>query len=653
MLVRGPDLARAGISVRIRDVPVQAPRGQILASTGQVLAASYTVYACYAVPAQVHSPAIYARLLAPALGFSEERLAKLLGRKQAIVWLSRRLDAAQVSRIKALHLSGVGLAPTTKRTYPYGALGGSTLGFTGIDNQGLEGIERVYESYLRGTDGAIGIEMDARNRALPEPRVTYKAPVAGNSVVLTLNLELQAIAEEEAKVTQQDTGARLVSVLMESVSDGSILAMAQSPSYDPGRFADYPVALRRNTAVTDVIPPGSTFKAITAASALAAGVVSPSDGFFDPGFIRVDGVPLHCWKRGGHGPIAFSDVVAKSCNVGFVEVGLRLGTQRFYQYLRAFHVIGKSGIDLPGDARSIFPQETAVKPIDLATMSFGQTLALSPMDLLSAVATIADGGVWHRPHLLKEITAPSGKLVAKVKPVGQRVIPTQAATTAVRLMEGVVTSGSGKQAKVPGYSIAGKTGTAQAVINGRYVEGKYISSFVGIGPANAPKIVMLVEVYEPVGPYYGGQVAAPVVGRAMTQALAVLGVPPAQKPPAGVPDLVGLTPAQVASAIKAAQLRSIHLGSGDKVTSQFPPAGAEIERGANVILYFGSGGRVEVPDLRGLTIGQAGQELGSLGLRMQVIGDGVVESQIPLAGTSVLRGSRVIVRASPRDSHNE
>lgn len=653
MLVRGPDLAKTGISVRIRDVPVQAPRGRILASDGQVLASSYTIYAAYAIPAQVKSPVEYARLLAPILGQPEDRIAKIMGMRQAIVWLSRRLDGKQVTRLNALALTGIGLAPTTKRAYPYGVFGGTTLGFTGIDNQGLEGLEKVYDHYLRGQDGAIGIEMDARNRALPEPRVSYDSPVAGDDVVLTLNLTLQAIAEEEAKAAQLDTGAKMVSVLMMDVQTGGVLAMAQSPAYDPGRFADYPMALRRNTMVTDVIPPGSTFKAITAASALAAGVVKPSDGFYDPGFVRVDGVPLHCWKQGGHGAIQFTDVVAKSCNVGFVEVGLRLGVQRFYAYMRRFHVIGRSGVDLPGDARSIFPLEPDVKPIDLATMSFGQTLALTPMDLISAISAIADGGVWHRPHLLKEIVAPSGKLVASAQTIGQRVVPAAAAATAIQLLEGVVQTGSGKPAKVPGYGIAGKTGTAQAVINGRYVEGKYISSFIGFGPTSAPRVAMLVEIYEPVGPYYGGQIAAPVVGRAMGQALAALGIPPQQPAPMGVPDVTGLLAGNAMKQIKDAGLQVTGLGQGDKVTAQFPPAGAEIQPGSQVVLYFGSGGRVAVPDLRGLTVEQAGRELGTLGLRMQVIGEGTVVDQVPLAGTSVLQGTRVTVRAKPPDSHNE
>lgn len=653
MLVRGPDLARAGMSVRIREVPVQAPRGEILASAGQVLAGSYTAYSAYAVPAQVRSPEEDARLLAPVIGRAPERIARLLRQRQAIVWLARRLDSGQMARIQALGLRGIGLAPTTRRAYPLGAFAGSTLGFTGIDSQGLEGLERVYDHYLRGRDGAIGIEMDARNRALAEPRVTYLAPIRGDSVVLTLNVQLQAIAEEEARVAQEDTGARLVSVLMLSVRDGGVLAMAQSPGYDPGRFADYPAAQRRNVAVTDVIPPGSTFKAITAASALAAGVVTPSDGFFDPGFVRVDGVPIHCWKAGGHGSIAFTDVVAKSCNVGFVEVGLRLGVQRFYHYLRLFHVIGRSGVDLPGDARSIFPPENLVKPIDLATMAFGQTLAMSPIDLISAVATIADGGVWHRPHLLKEIIAPSGKIVAKVQPVGQEVIPAQAAATAVNLLEGVVQRGSGVLAQVPGYGIAGKTGTAQAVINGRYVEGKYISSFIGFGPTSSPEVAMLVEIYEPVGPYYGGQIAAPVVGRAMSQVLAALGLPPTQSPAVGVPDVTGLSADQAVSRLRAAKLEAVRLGAGARVTSQFPPPGAAIRAGGGVILYFGAGGRVAVPDLRGLTVAQAGKELGTLGLRMQVIGEGTVVDQIPLPGTPVLQGSRVSIRAKPPDSHNE
>ncbi|MDA8345972.1 MAG: penicillin-binding transpeptidase domain-containing protein [Thermaerobacter sp.] len=653
MLVRGPELAHAGRSVRIRQVPVGAPRGQVITADGAVLAASKTTYALYAVPAQVKSPDLAAQALSSVLGIPADRLQGLLSRRVAIVWLQRRMTDQQVSEVRSLGIVGIGLAPQTAQVFPYGALAGATLGFTGIDNQGLEGLERTYDSALRGTSGSIGIEMDARNGPLPEPRVTYKAPVPGNSLVLTLRADVQRIAEEAAATARADTGAKAVQVIVMDTRTSAILGLAIDPSYNPASFGQYSTAQRRNTVVSDVLPPGSTFKAITTASALAAGVVTPQSPFFDPGFVRVDGIPVHCWKAGGHGAIDFGDVVAKSCNVGFVEVGLRLGVQRFYDYLKAFHVIGLTHVDLPGEARAIVPPQRLVKPIDLATMAFGQTLALSPIELISAISAIADGGIWHTPHVMKEIISPAGKVVQQWSDSGTRIVPQAAAQVAVNLLEGVVTRGSGRPAQIPGYKLAGKTGTAQAVINGRYVEGKYISSFVGFGPASSPQVAMLVEIFEPVGPYYGGQIAAPVVGRAMAQVLAALKIAPDVTPPTPIPDLLGQTATQAQQALTSAGMRATLLGQGVRVTSQFPPAGAAVTPGARVLVYLGAGGNVTVPQLTGLTVSQAGLILGRLGLILHVTGDGVIVQQEPQAGATLPRGAAVaVVAKEPPAAHN-
>ncbi len=653
MLVRGPDLADTGKQVRLRKIPVGAPRGEIVTADGVVLAGSRTTYQLYAVPRQVKDRPKVAAELAPIVQRSPDKLLKLLQQRVTLVWLARSLSDQQVAAIRALHVAGLGLAPKATRVYPNGKLAGAVLGFSGIDNQGLEGIERSYDKVLRGKNGAIGIEMDAYNRLLQQPRVTYTPPTPGDKVVLTLRSDVQQIATEAAETARADTGAKLVSVLVLDVRTGGVLGMALDPSYDPSDFAAYPAEQRRNAAVSDILPPGSTFKAITAAAALAQGVVTPDSGFYDPGFVRVDGVPLRCWKRSGHGSINFADVVAHSCNVGFVEVGLRLGTARFYDYLQKFRVLGTTGIDLPGEARSIVPPQARVKPIDLATMAFGQTLALSPISLISAIGAIADGGTWNQPHLMKEIEAPDGKVLSRWQGVSEQIVPQSAAKTAVRLLEGVVRKGSGRPAQVPGYDLAGKTGTAQAVINGRYVEGKYISSFVGFGPAQNPQVAMLVQIFEPVGPYYGGQIAAPVVGRAMGRVLAALKIPPRAAPPQPIPDLLGLSGQKAAASLKALGLSANLIGPGERVTSQFPPAGAAIQPGSRVLVYLGAGGEVTVPDLRSLTVDAAALALDRLGLRLRVDGEGKVVEQEPAPGAKLPLGGTVWIHAtSPPASHN-
>ncbi len=653
MLVRGPKLAQTGQQVRLRKIPVGAPRGEIATADGVVLAGSRTTYQLYAVPRQVPDRSRVAVELAATLHTTPDRLLKLLQQRTTFVWLARKLNDQQVAAIRALHIAGIGLAPQATRVYPNGKLAGAVLGFSGIDNQGLEGIERSYDSVLRGTNGQIGIEMDAYNRPLAQPRVSYTAPKAGDTVVLTLRSDVQQIAAEAAETARRDTGAKLVSVLVLDVRTGGVLGMALDPSYDPSEFAAYTTAERRNAAVSDVLPPGSTFKAITAAAALAQGVVTPSSGFYDPGFVRVDGVPLRCWKRSGHGSLTFADVVAHSCNVGFIEVGLRLGTSRFYDYLQKFRVLGATGIDLPGEARSIVPPQSRVKPIDLATMAFGQTLALTPISLISAIGAIADGGTWHQPHLMKEIETPAGKVVSRWQGVSEQIVPKSAAQTAVRLLEGVVRKGSGRPAQIPGYDLAGKTGTAQAVINGRYVEGKYISSFVGFGPAQSPQVAMLVQIFEPVGPYYGGQIAAPVVGRAMSRVLAALKIPPQASPPRPLPDLTGMTGHTAQTSLKAIGLSANLIGPGSRVTDQFPPAGAAIQPGSQVLVYLGQGGEVTVPDLRGDTVDAAALALDRVGLRLRVDGEGRVVEQEPAPGSSLPLGATVWVHAmSHPDPHN-
>ncbi len=653
MLVRGPGLASAGRGVRLREIPVGAPRGEIVTADGVVLAGSRTTYRLYAVPRQVADRTRAAAEIGAVLHTPDDRLLKLLRQPVTFVWLGRRLTEEQVAAIRALHIAGLGFAPQATRVYPNGALAGAVLGFSGVDNQGLEGIERSYDKVLRGKNGQIGIEMDAYNRLVAQPRVTYTPPQPGDRVVLTLRADVQQIATEAAETARRDTGAKLVSVMVLDVRTGGILGMALDPSYDPGDFAAYPVEQRRNAAVSDVLPPGSTFKAITAAAALAQGVVTPSSGFYDPGFVRVDGVPLRCWKRSGHGSLNFADVVAHSCNVGFVEVGLRLGTRNFYDYLSRFRVLGPTGIDLPGEARPIVPPEARVKPIDLATMAFGQTLALTPVSLISAIGAIADGGTWHQPHLMKEIEGPGGKVVSRWHGVSERIVPTSAAQTAVRLLEGVVRKGSGRPAQIAGYDLAGKTGTAQAVINGRYVEGKYISSFVGFGPAQSPQVAMLVQIFEPVGPYYGGQIAAPVVGRAMARVLAALKIPPQAAPPKPLPDLLGMNGQAAVKSLKALGLDASLIGPGSQVTGQFPPAGAAIQPGSRVLVYLGAGADVTVPDLRSLHVDAAAQALDRVGLRLSVEGEGTVAEQEPAPGTRLPLGATVWVRAeAPADSHN-
>lgn len=534
MMARGTDLHDRSLGQRMRTVPVIAPRGFILDRAGRVMAESVTVYGAYAVPTEVGDPATAARRLAPVLDRSAAYLEKRLRQHVAFVWLRRQLAPEQASRLRALALTGIGLAPEVRRIYPYGPAASEVIGFSGIDQQGLAGVELSYNRLLQGTNGAIRVEYDARNRRIPQARTAYRAAVPGNTVVLTLDVGLQEMAQEELRRAMADSGAQQGLILMLDVHTGGILALAVAPSFNPATYAKYPPSRWKNPAVSDTYPPGSTFKPITAAAALQAGVVTPGSGFYDPGFLRVDGRAIRCWKPGGHGSETMATVLRNSCNVALGEIALRLGTKRFYEYLARFGLTGVSGVDLPGEARAILPRQATVQPVDLAVMSFGQTLAVTPLQEADAIAAIANGGTLWRPHVVQEVLSPGGKVLERVAPQAiAHPIDATVARQVRRFMVDVVLHGSGKPAKVPGYSVAGKTGTSQVVLNGRYEPDQYIASFVGYGPMPDPQVLCLVVIDHPQGEHFGGQVAAPVFARLMARALPYLGYAPTHRAKAG------------------------------------------------------------------------------------------------------------------------
>lgn len=591
IVVHGGDLHDRSLGQRMRTIPVQAPRGEILDRAGRVLATSKTVYAAYAVPAEVTEPVAAAQALAPILARSAGFLQQRLRQRAALVYLRRQLGASQAQAVRRLRLAGIGLAPEVRRVYPYGALAAEIVGFTGIDAQGLAGLELSYNRYLQGVNGAIRVEYDARNRRIPQARTTYQPARPGDTVVTTIDVGLQEMAQEALAQALAASGARSGVVLMMGVRTGAILALAVSPSFDPTRYADYAPVRWKDPAVSDTYPPGSTFKPITAASALEAGVVSPDTGFYDPGFVRIDGRVIRCWKGGGHGSQTLRAVIRNSCNVGVAEVGLRLGTERFYHYLGRFGLTGRTGIDLPGEALAILPRASSVKPVDLAVMAFGQTLAVTPIQIADAIAAIANGGRLMRPRVVSEILSPRGKVIRRVRPELQgRPIRPAVAAEVRSMMEDVVLHGSGKNARLPGYRVAGKTGTSQVVVNGRYEPGQYIASFVGYGPLPDPAVLCLVVIDRPQGEHFGGQVAAPVFGRLMARALPYLGIAPdvpegAGKLPQAVPEVRGESSTEALARLRKAGIAARRVGNAGAVVRATQPA-AGLPVGAGPVLVF-------------------------------------------------------------------
>ncbi len=651
--------------VRTRVVPVQARRGDIIDRNGEVLADSIDVYSVFANPAVVRDKPETAARLSPILGVPEDTLLKRLRTRTLFIWLRRRVSDAVAAAVRAADLPGIQLTRESRRVYPEGTLAAQVLGFAGIDNQGLAGVEYSYNAQLQGVAGQMISEYDATNHPIPRAQQEYVPPVDGLTLQLTIDARLQLDAERELAKAVAAHGALGGTVIMMDPNTGGILALANQPTFDPGDPTATPQSTWRDFAVSDTMSPGSVFKPVTAAAGIQSGVVGPGSGFYDPGFLRVGGWTIHNALGEALGPTTFAAGFAHSANVVFAQLGLRVGVARFYRFLNAFGLLSRTGIDLPGEARGIVPAESRVKPIDLAVMSFGQTLTVTPIEMATAVAAIANGGRLMWPHVGKALIAPDGKVVEQITP---RVLgePISAATAATirRLMMGVVQTGTGKRAQIPGYDVAGKTGTTNKVVGGRVSRSNYIGSFMGLLPAEKPRILIYVIINEPQGTPYGGYVAAPVFRALALDAIHILDIPPqhpdqVKKGGSGtepaqvrVPSLLNLPAGDARTQALAAGLNfAVRGGTDTRVREQVPPAATMVAPGTTVVVFTAprlgepstETALVTVPDLGGLSLKDAGTVLAQLDLVLEANGTGKVIEQSPAPGTSIPAGSVVHV----------
>ncbi|OPY57714.1 MAG: Stage V sporulation protein D [Pelotomaculum sp. PtaU1.Bin035] len=662
-IVEGDKLREEAMEIRMRDVPVEAKRGAILDRNGNELAASISVDSAYAFPPQIENKREYADKIAGALGMDKEDVYNKLTQDVGFVWLKRRIDYESAKKLKDLKLSGVELVEESRRFYRQETLAAHLLGFAGDDNQGLIGVESVYDKELKGIPGRIVIEKDAVGRNIPEALHKYIPPVPGNNLVLTIDQNIQFFVERELDKIVEAHHPKLAVIVVMDPKTGEILAMGNRPTFNPGDWRQYPQSVwDHNPSIWYNYEPGSTFKIITAASALEEGAVRPSDTFFDPGYIKVADRSIQCWYDGGHGSQTFEEVVQNSCNPGFVTVGLRLGKDKFYKYINAFGFGQKTGINLPGEESGIqIPQKEATE-LNIATMSIGQSIAVTPIQLVSAASAVANGGVMLKPLLVKAITSPDGKVSKEFKPeVVRQVISKNTAQTLMGLLTGVVQKGSGKNAFVEGYGAAGKTGTAQVVGPGGYVDGKYVASFMGFAPADDPQIAVLVMVAEPTGPvYYGSMVAAPVFKAVALDTLRYLKVPerPQVEKPVSpflfeeprvkvkVPNVVNYPAENALSVLKIAGLAVQTRGQGNMVSNQVPKGGVEVLSGSTVVLELSessASGEVTVPDFKGLTMKEAGGLLEKLELNLNPAGTGIAVNQLVAPGSKVAKGTTITV----------
>ncbi|HOQ73141.1 MAG TPA: penicillin-binding transpeptidase domain-containing protein [Limnochordia bacterium] len=576
---------------RLQRIPIEGLRGGIYDRSGVPLAVSVSAHTVYAIPAEVEDAEATAQKLAAILSLDEEFILQRLQKHSAVEWLKKKITDEDARAVITARLPGIGVVPSSTRIYPYGSVAPQVLGFVGIDNQGLEGLELYYDDFLRGTPGETIFERDAQGRALEDGVRGYLPGQRGGDLILTIDIFIQRIAEEEVRRATLETGSRLGLILVSDPQTGEILATAIYPSFDLENFADYPAANRKNIAVTDTYEPGSTFKAVTAALALEEGVATLQSGFFDPGYIRVSGWNVRCWNRGGHGPQSFVETMQNSCNPYYAKLAIDLGPERFYDGLVRFNLGHKTGIDFPGEMAGILRAPSPSIPlVTWANMGFGQGLTVTPVQLLACFGAIANKGIYTPLHYVKELVTEEGSFPPDI-PEARQVISAEIAETTAYVLRMAVERGSGKRAEVPGYDVAGKTGTAQLVEHGRYSHSKMVTSFAGFAPKDDPKMAALLVLWEPQGAFYGGIIASPVFARLAEKVLTYLGVERkatsrvSQVRQVIVPDVGGLDVEEAAALLRRQQFRVEVVGPGTRVIGQVPAPKAEVDVGSLVYIY--------------------------------------------------------------------
>ena len=652
---------------------IQPTRGRILDRNGAVLAQSATAYTLSVSPRQVKNAAALAQVLAPILDMDASTIEqKASDTSKGGVTLKRQLSRDVAQEIKSLMaqeaqaseplLTGLYLEEESKRYYPMGELACQVLGLTTIDGVGQAGLEQLLDSYLSGKAGRVLEEIDGKGRELDYSASEYIAAVEGGSVTLTLDASIQSFAEKAAREALSVNNAKAVRVLVMDPQTGEILAMVNKPDYDlndpPRDDVDTLTELMRNRCITDAYEPGSTFKILTASAALDSGLVTPNEGFYCSGSIYVEGGRIKCWGR-PHGAETFAQALQNSCNPVFVEMGLRLGVERFYDYIEAFGLGSPTGVDLQGEAGGIVIPESACKRVDIARIGFGQSIAVTPLQLLTAACAAVNGGNLLEPYIVQEITDGSGTVIQRgQRQVVANPISTETSATMRDLLEQVVAVGGGKNAAIPGYRIGGKTGTAQVYVDGVVSSDKHIGSFLGFAPIDDPQIAVLLIVEEAdVAIDFGSVTAAPYARDILEQALMYMGIAPStgekEAEQVRVPAVTGLNLADASAAVKAAGLDCVFDGEGGIVTNQLPAAGASMAKGSLMMLYVDNltdlrnNSRVQVPDVTGLSVLEANRILRSYGLKMQIEGSGLAVSQVPAAGDEVFPTASVAVTFEP------
>ncbi len=688
-VIDGEELQREAMEQQTRDYEVASRRGTIYDRNRKVLAQSATVETVTANPNEIRKgkkdPAKIAAELSIVLEMEAADIQKLLEKETNHVTIKRKIDVEVAAKVRELNLAGIYLQEDSKRYYPYGNFASHVIGFTGTDNNGLAGIEMVYDEELKGVPGRVIALKNALDNDMPFQQEKHIDAQNGTNVVLTIDEVVQHFAEKhlETAFLEEKVQQGAAAIVMD-VKTGEVLAMTTKPDFDLNnpfelideaekeRIAQIPDSearqqettnslykMWRNKAVVDSYEPGSCFKIMTASMALEEGLVTIDTPFFCPGYKVVADRQIACANRNGHGAQTFKQGVQNSCNPVFIEVGQLVGADLFKKYYGAFGFLDTTGFDLPGEAKGVFYPEGGFGLMELSTTAFGQGPKVTPLQMISAVCAVANGGNLMKPYLVKELVDNDGNIIKSTEPtVVRQVISKETSEMMRMLLENVVTNGSGQNAYIKGFRLAGKTGTSEKIPRGN---GKYVSSFIGFAPANDPKVACLVMMDEASnGEYYGGRIAAPVVGKIMEDVLRYMKIEPQyteeekQNLDVYVPDVKGKSTSAAIKDITAQNLTYTIVGSGETVKDQMPKAGSNMTAKSTVIVYTeeDATNMVYVPDVLNLSLPEVQARLGENKLNLNVSSAGATGStsqrtiairQDPAPGTQMEAGSIVRV----------
>lgn len=690
-IVRGDWLTEKALAQQVRDIPIEAKRGTIYDRNGKEMAISIAKYTVWAKPSSIAEKEKTSDTIAKILQIEKPQVLSDISKDtNGLVRIARWIDEEPAKKIQKEAIKGVWIVKDNKRYYPYGNFASYVIGHVSSDNTGQAGVELEYEKELRGLPGRMISVTDASGRDIPYENGKYNESKDGAGLILTIDEVVQHHLEKALDKGLIENNAKSVMGIVMDPSTGEILAMGSKPDYNPNdprtpiyprfqqEFAGYGSEQKvkgwfemwKNPLVNATYEPGSTFKPVTVSSALEEGVTYEGEKFYCNGYAEVGGRKIRChvYPR-GHGEETLAQAVQNSCNPVMIELGRRLERKRLYEYIKAFGLMSKTGIDLPGEQVGMYYREENVGPVELATISFGQANSVTPIQLITAISAIANDGIMMKPHVVKAYVDSKGNITDRVQPEQiRKVISKETARTMRRIMESVVSEGGGNRAFIPGYHVAGKTGTAQKVINGGYAGGYYYASFVGMAPSERPDLVTLIVIDEPNGQSkYGGVVAAPIAKEVMYDTLRYLNVKPNYYVGEGssliideaiIPDVRNVTLGKARQILAERLLNPVIEPANTEFTDEaivmdmFPSPDTKIPAGSSVMLYMKldvksqgaqAGQNVTVPDVAGKTLKEAGNILQGIGLKLKATGSGTAVSQQPAQGSAVPPGSVVSV----------